>query len=573
MSIRTNKMKAVGVLMKQLTTSRRKFHERGRDESFDGQLEKLRLVLNNIKDVFVEVKKNEEKLLDTLAEVYDHLHRLDRKKLHQEMEGICKRIRDSAHNLLPTLVFDNRGGKISHSSQELVQLHQKESWTPEYYYVAPFLDIPSRFCLWSLLIFPANAIIRKRNAINLWIEEGLIENTEKKTADELGEDVVNNLLKFKMIVRYGRGKDPLVNKFEIPSQVHSQLTLYGDRAIGYIRPSRLLLDKKNVTIGGVDTKSVTLHNIYNIGASYLNFGPQWVTNQLKNLEVLQLGRWQYSPLHHIEVGSQEFLRELRTLKQLKYLSLHGISRIFELPSSIGELESLVILDLKACHNLERLPDDISSMKSLTHLIMSDCCLLEGMPKGIEKLTNLQVLKGLLISTPEKTPCRISDLAKNLTNLKRLSIRIGSEAVIRDGEFKSLENFRKLKHLKISWGVSDPRYAEIPINLPLHLRKLHFECFPGKRLIKCLPRSDKWPCELNISGGKLESLSVHMNRNWTVEILRLKYLKQFNVDINNLKVWFPALKYVEIKQISNHSYIEHQWNLPYESKYRMKREEI
>ncbi|WVZ05047.1 hypothetical protein V8G54_018393 [Vigna mungo] len=279
MSIRTNKMKAVGVLMKQLRASRRKFHERGRDESFDGQLEKLLLVLNNIKDVFVEVKKNEEKLLDTLAEVYDHLHRLESKKLHQDMHSICESIRDSAHNLLPKLVFYNKGGKISHSSEELVQPHQKEN-----------------------------------------------------------------------------------------------------------------------------------------------------------------------------------------------------------------------------------------------------------------------------------------LVENLRKLRRLSIRIGSEALIRDEEFESLGSLLALKHLKISWGVSDPRYAEIPMNLPLHLRKLHFECFPGKRLIKCLPRSDKWPCELNISGGKLESLSVNMTRNWTVEILRLKYLKQLNVDINNLKVWFPALKYVEIKQISNHSYIEHQWNL-------------
>ncbi|WVZ05043.1 hypothetical protein V8G54_018389, partial [Vigna mungo] len=286
-------MKAVGVLTKELTTSRRKFHERGRDESFDGKLEKLRLVLNNIKDVFVEMKKNEEKLLDTLASVYDHLHRLDRKKLHQDMHSICKRIRDSARNLVPTLVFDNRGGKISHSSEEL------------------------------------------------------------------------------------------------------------------------------------------------------------------NLEVLQLGRWQDSPLHHIEVGSEEFLRELRTLKQLKYLSLRGISRIFELPSSIAELESLVILDLKACHNLERLPDDISSMKSLTQLIMSDCCLLEGMPKGIEKLTNLQVLKGFLITTSEKTPCRLSDLVEYLRKLRRLSIRIGSEALIRDGEFESLGSLLALKHLKISWSVSEP----------------------------------------------------------------------------------------------------------------------
>ena len=124
---------------------------------------------------------------------------------------------------------------------------------------------------------------------------------------------------------------------------------------------------------------------------------------------MQLGRWQDSPSHHIEVGSQEFLKELRDQEFLLYLSLRGISRISELPPSIAQLESLEILDLKACHNLETLPNYISSMKHLTHLIVSQCYFLEGMPKGIEKLTNLQVLKGFVISTSRKTPCRISDL--------------------------------------------------------------------------------------------------------------------------------------------------------------------
>jgi len=119
----------------------------------------------------------------------------------------------------------------------------------------------------------------------------------------------------------------------------------------------------------------------------VNFRPKWVT-ELKNVEVLQLGRWQDSPFHHIEVGSQEFLKDLANLTQLRYLSLRSISRIFELPSSIVQLERLLILDLKACHNLETLPNDISSMKRLTHLILSQCYLLEGMPKGIDKLTNL-----------------------------------------------------------------------------------------------------------------------------------------------------------------------------------------
>ncbi|KHN18089.1 hypothetical protein glysoja_020862 [Glycine soja] len=103
------------------------------------------------------------------------------------------------------------------------------------------------------------------------------------------------------------------------------------------------------------------------------------------LEDLQMFK-RDSPEHHIEVESEEFLKELKHQKDLWYLSLHGMSRISELPLSIFELERLEILDLKAYHNLA---NDIASSRKLKHLDLSRCYLLERMPKGIEKLTKLQ----------------------------------------------------------------------------------------------------------------------------------------------------------------------------------------
>jgi len=565
-------MKAIHVLLKQLITARRKFHERGRDESFDAKLEKLRLDVNKIEDVFVRVKKNEEELLDTLAEVYDHLHKLDRRKLDEDMDDICKRIRDSAHKLLPMDGFhdsskeeDHNGGQKFHSSQQLQQpLQKKWTWT-DYHR----LDSLPKDIMKTLLIFPENAVIRKRNLINLWIGEGVVEGTENKIAEKLGEDLIDELLCSKVILRYGNGKGPSINKFRILPDFRRQMELFVTRKDvhhdGYIfrvspfrntRLNWLKLEQKEVTLGDWYF-DYSIHIIFNVGASYLNFRPQWVKKFL-NLEVLQLGRWQDSPLHHIEVGSEEFLKELRYLTQLKYLSLRGISRIFQLPSSIVKLEKLLILDLKACHNLETLPNDISLMKSLTHLILSQCFLLEGMPKGIEKLTNLQVLKGFVINTPEKTSCRIPHLVY-LKKLRKLSIHIGREAMIRDREFTTLEMFLALERLKISWSNSDLRYANILIGLPPNLMKLHLECFPGKSLRGCLygERHLGKCMELNITGGKLESMEVDF-KSYNLDILRLKYLKKLNVDINYLKLLFPMLKYAEIKQISNHSYTEHEW---------------
>ncbi|KAL5165006.1 Disease resistance RPP13-like protein 4 [Glycine soja] len=151
------------------------------------------------------------------------------------------------------------------------------------------------------------------------------------------------------------------------------------------------------------------------------------------LEDLQMFK-RDSPEHHIEVESEEFLKELKHQKDLWYLSLHGMSRISELPLSIVELERLEILDLKAYHNLA---NDIASSRKFKHLDLSRCYLLERMPKGIEKLTKLQVLNGFVISSSSKTPCKISDLA-NLKKLKQLIIHIASTgANIQNEEFQSL----------------------------------------------------------------------------------------------------------------------------------------
>jgi len=547
-------MKAVPVLLKQLMTTRSKFNERGRDESFDGKLEMLRLDLNKIKDVFVRVKKNEEELLDILAEVHAHLCKLDCRKLGEDMNGICKRIRDSAHKLLPMDAFDDSSKEEDHKggqSQQLQQPHQK-SWTRVDY--EGLKNVPKE-CLSSLLIFPENAVIRKSNAINLWIGEGLVIDIENRTTREWGEHVIHDLLKYNVIVRYGKGKDPLINKFQIPPSAYGQLeSLVSKENVEDPGQDRLELAQKKVTLGDLHF-GYSIRTVFNVGASYLNFRPQWI-KEFMNLEVLQLGRWKDSPVHHIEVGSEDFLEELRNLTQLKYLSLRGISRIFKLPSSIVELERLLVLDLKACHNLETLPNDISSMKSLTHLILSQCYLLEGMPNGIEKLKNLQVLKGFVISTPEKTPCRISDFV-NLKKLTRLSIHIGSQAVIKDKDFESLSQIFTLDHLKISWSGSDPRYGNFQLSLPQNLRKLHLECFPGKSFREFLyDMRYLWKnMELKITGGKLASMEVDFEW-WHVNILRLKYLKHLKVDIDDLKSFFPGLKYAEIKQVSEH--IEHEW---------------
>ncbi|RDY08226.1 Disease resistance RPP13-like protein 4, partial [Mucuna pruriens] len=526
MYIRTNPMKAVPTLLKRLGTV-----------EHQANLKDLKSTMINIQNLFSKVKKNEDELLDTLTIMDGYLRKSNVRKLMEEEKDICNKIRDSTRKLLPideiqgTNIFvaqsplpaktfqdvklDKReveialSSSIQHEDLHLFEVNFKN------------LDHLQKRCFFSRLDFPENAIMKKRNIILWWVGGNFIK---MRTEEENGEDVFDKLLDYKLIVPHGNDKYTVESKFKINPLVHdksvrslfqndieqnfgiySQIVTsshHDDTQYG-----SLALDKKKVNLSdGFRFKSDHCKGVFNVGASYLNFGPRWDAN-MKHLEVLQLGRWLHdSSIHHIEVQSEEFLKQLRDQKELKYLSLRGISRISQLPPSVFELESLQFLDLKACHNLETLPNDISSLRNLIHLNFSRCYLLDRMPEGIEKLTKLEVLKGFLVGSSIKTPCKITDLAR-LLKLKQLNIHIGSWVVIQEWEFQSLQGFSKLEKLEISWGVVDTRYGDIQVTLSSNLKKLHLEGFPGQNIPEWLKpiKLNSSLCELFITGGKLKSM--------------------------------------------------------------------
>lgn len=499
-----------------------------------------------------------------------------REELVEEVvEAISKKIKESTKKLgvteIETKANESSGqGKTvhypilslsrDHKDVELVLKRFQASYDA--------LNPHSKVCCLSLSIFPENVVIKKRHIIYWWIGEGFVKQSAEKTAEEEGEYVFEELLNSNLIVAHGMVRCPIVNKFKVNPWIRHMLvsSVLGEnkQPFGFysqiITPSHhnhadhadhacLVLDQQKVQVSGeFDLKSDHWRSVYNLGAKYLTIEPEWMA-KMKKLVVLQLGRWQESPSHHIEVTSTEFMRDFKAQKHLKYLSLRGISRISSLPPSIAQLVSLQILDLKACHNLETLPTEITALKKLTHLDVSQCYLLERMPKGIEKLIELQVLKGFAVGNSNKTP-RISDLV-NLKKLKRLSIHIGSEAVIQDKEFERLRDLLEVKCLKISWGVSsNANYKDIDISLPPGLEKLNLEGFPSEKTPNwlkpnTLPHGLK---RLYIIGGKLTSIEYEKNStiNCTVEVLRLKYLKHLQYH-ENWKELFPSLKYAEVNK--------------------------
>ncbi|KAL7215519.1 hypothetical protein ACSBR1_027645 [Camellia fascicularis] len=318
-----------------------------------------------------------------------------------------------------------------------------------------------------------------------------------------------------------------------------------------------------------------LFTIFNVNKDYLILKTDQFS-KFKKLVILQLGRWQTSAEQPIEVENGDFLIDLGAKKHLRYLSLQGISRITTLPS-IAKCVNLEILDLRACHNLESLPSDIGSLRKLTHLDVSQCFLLEGMPKGIEKLSSLQVLKGFVIGHTKKNLSKLGDLVQ-LKKLGKLSIQVGSNAVIKDEELKEFKKTRTLRVLTISWGkvalasknggqgtktdsnIGGASSLEGKEDLKLNetatwtMKSFSFPPKLEKLDLRCLPKytSPEWlkPSNLEglkklyISGGKLDALRPEENKKWTVKILRLKYLKNLKIEAEFLQQNFPNLVYFE-----------------------------
>ena len=332
---------------------------------------------------------------------------------------------------------------------------------------------------------------------------------------------------------------------------------------------------------------------------------EWFS-RMKNVNVLYLGSWKSSDQHniekensdqvrkvslenHIEVENIEFLEGLKHMKCLRLLSLQGISRINELPDSIGKLINLRILDLKACHSLEALPDGIALLKKLSYLDISECYLLDSMPKGIASLSELQVLKGFVIGNLEsnrdnnsqgptqkflggmcfpqkRDSCTLKELTK-LKKLTKLSINTSSKAFSREEELGALKNLKALRKLAIAWsininhkengdpssadamnsdngrqdsGAAKPTSAPNQLNsqhetweLPENLEKLVLQSIPdGDTPNWLMPRKLKSLKKLYVR-GKLINLGQMQEENdkWTVEILRLKYLDEFNMEWN------------------------------------------
>ncbi|PRQ28695.1 putative leucine-rich repeat domain, L domain-containing protein [Rosa chinensis] len=471
-----------------------------------------------------------------------------------------------------------------------------------------------RPCLLCFSMFPEDAVIKKKVLIHWWVGEGFIDNLGAgETAEKKGNTLFKVFLDKDIVQPFYKRRRPSADSCKMQPSIRDAVIELATRENFFHfdrngNPTEDFSCSKRAclvrTIEGSNVRELPLlssqenvQSLINVNEHDLYFRPNWFS-QMKRVKVLQLGRW-HSDKHLIEVEDCEFLKGLKNMRELRYLSLRGVSRITELPASICKARNLRILNLNGCCDLEKLPRGIGSLKKLTHLDMYECYLISGMPKGLALLSNLQVLKGFVISKRSGSQdCKLDDLSK-LEYLRKLSIHIDrNQAKTAERELNSLAKFKKLRSLSISWSrIYDKpathslqtlqrakRITKLPSMLmaldklpsmskgpeklpsipesPLPLEKLDLHYFPHSKMpdwlkptllgklkklyIRGGSLSDLGHKKLNIGGGSLSDLCHNgINCTWTVQMVRLKFLNELKMDWGTLQGLFPELSYLEV----------------------------
>ncbi|GLT57799.1 hypothetical protein SLA2020_307470 [Shorea laevis] len=373
---------------------------------------------------------------------------------NSESRGYKETVASKEHDDLPNLSYYKVKLEQSAYCEELFQKYET------------LKDDRLKLCLLSFAIFPENAKVKKRLLRYWWVGENMIlpEEEEKKFTNETLEKLVKMEFIEPVNKKYGLSPRsyrmyPIIRSALITKARKEQFFDYdhhGNPTMNFSKCYKACLVKAEEESSTSISKHFSkyeeelgkLETLFNVSEQFPDFKGEWFS-KMKSIRVLYLGRWESSTGRHIEVESPICFEGLSKMKNLRFLSLQGISGIKSLPNSLCQAAKLRILDLRACHNLEELPDSIGSLKKLTHLDISECYLLDQMPKELSSLLELKIFKGFVISDHKKT-CSLEEL-KALEKLEKLSINIIHKNYKAEDLGTTIPKFKRLKKLKVAWG--------------------------------------------------------------------------------------------------------------------------
>ncbi|XP_031264075.1 disease resistance protein RPM1-like [Pistacia vera] len=299
-------------------------------------------------------------------------------------------------------------------------------------------------CLLYFGFFPESYPINCARLIRLWIAEGFVPYSKRRTSEEVAEEFLIDLVNRSLIQvvetdfigrpRYCRVHD-LMHEIILRKTEYLGFSHFVNREHSNL-PSKIRRISIQGSTDGVlqsikDSKirSVSLFNVDRMPNSFM-------TTLIVDFKLIKVLDFENSPIEYLPEG-------VGNLFHLHYLSVKN-TKVKVLPKSIGKLLNLETLNLKQSLVTE-LPVEINNLKKLRYLLIYRCNISDGfktvkMPMGFGSLLDLQRLGDVEVNFEV-----LKELRK-LRHLRKLAIRITN------GNGKDLcaciENLEKLESLSI-----------------------------------------------------------------------------------------------------------------------------
>uniref|UniRef100_A0A7N1A3H9 NB-ARC domain-containing protein n=1 Tax=Kalanchoe fedtschenkoi TaxID=63787 RepID=A0A7N1A3H9_KALFE len=309
-------------------------------------------------------------------------------------------------------------------------------------------------CLLYMSIFPGDHLTEHNKLIRLWVAEGFVARDGKRTADDVAETYLSELLSRSLIQVAARRSDGRVKSYRIHGLTREILMMKSkaqnfaatsDKATSsYSKARRLLVQKDCVNLCGTLKKLRSLH-LLEVQEQLTKSTMPLLFNkgELKLLTVLDLQG----------AKMDKFPSAITDLLNLRYLSLRDTG-VKNIPNSIGRLRKLETLDLKRTR-VHKLPNQIKYLRQLQNLLLYQYYDDKNgafpskhgfqAPMGIGELKSLQKL--CFIEAGKDSGCIVNELG-NLTLMRRLGIIRLSRNLV-GALWSSIEKMSRLRALSVT----------------------------------------------------------------------------------------------------------------------------
>ncbi|XP_050284684.1 putative disease resistance RPP13-like protein 1 isoform X3 [Quercus robur] len=333
-----------------------------------------------------------------------------------------------------------------------------------------YLYLPSHLkrCFAYCSLFPKDYEFEEQELVLLWMAEGLVQELEKhKPMEDLGVEYFRDLYKRSLFQQSSRNKSlfvmhDLIN--DLAQWAAGQLCYWlEDKSGGNMQPkistkvrhfSYAHCEYDGITKFKGLTKDMRLRTFLPLPTKNLSYLTNYVSScllpQFRCLRVLSLSGYRIF----------ELPSSIGDLKHLRYLNLSQ-TLIRSLPESTSSLYNLQTLILKYCYYLTKLPEKIGNLVNLRHLDIEGAHLIKEMPMGIKELKNLQTLSDFVVG--KDTASKIGDLM-NLESLKGTLCISHLENVleVEDARRANLLGKKNLNVLVMKWESELDQRASLDI---------------------------------------------------------------------------------------------------------------